>query len=122
DNLRQPQMRLKPFDFQRLLTVAQRVVEIYPADNGDRIRQKISHEMLGAFVDRITRGFGGRIDLAPRLFLRELVHVLDLVDQHASYDPARDYRFETQQLSQIELHPEEERALGQTQTAFEVEL
>lgn len=122
DNLRQSQVRLKPFDASRLLQVARRVVEIYPADHPDRLRQKLTPELLDAFVDRVTAGFGGRIEVAPRIFLRELVHVMDLVDQHPQYDPKTDYRFETQGLQQISLHPEEERALGQTQAAFEIEL
>jgi hypothetical protein len=122
DNLRQSQVRLKPMDSTRLLQVAQRIVELYPADHADRLQQKISPELLQAFVDKVTRGFGGRVEVAPRIFLRELVHVLDLVDQHPAYDPARDYRFEAAGLSEIQLHPEEERALGQTQAAFEIEL
>lgn len=122
DNLRQAQVRLKPFNSERLLQVAERIVELYPADHPERVRAKITPELLRSFVDRVTAGFGGRIEVAPRIFLRELVNSMDLVDQHESYDPGRDYRFETKQLSQIQLHPEEERALGQSQSAFEVEL
>lgn len=122
DNLRQAQVRLKPFNSERLLQVAQRIVELYPADYPERVRQKVTADLLNAFVDRVTVGFGGRIEVAPRIFLRELVHILDLVDQHPDYEPGRDYRFETRQLAELSLHPEEERALGQTQAAFEVEL
>lgn len=122
DNLRQAQVRLKPFNAERLLQVAERIVELYPADQPERVRQKVTASLLQAFVDRVTVGFGGRIEVAPRIFLRELVHILDLVDQHADYEPGRDYRFETRQLSELALHPEEERALGQSQAAFEVEL
>lgn len=122
DNYRQPQVRLKPMDATRLLEVARRIVELYPADHPERLKQKVTAELLEAFVDKVTRGFGGRIEVAPRIFLRELVHVLDLVDQHETYDPGRDYRFEPAQLGELQLHPEEERALGQTQSAFEIEL
>ena len=122
DNLRQAQVRLKPFNAERLLQVAERIVELYPADHPDRVRQKLSPQLLQAFVDRVTVGFGGRIEVAPRIFLRELVHAMDLVDQHPSYEPGRDYRFEAKQLQELQLHPEEERALGQSQAAFEVEL
>jgi len=122
DNLRQPQVRLKPFHAERLLQVARRIVELYPADHPQRLSQKISPALLEAFVDRVTVGFGGRIEVAPRIFLRELVHVLDLVDQHPEYEPGRDYRFESQQLSELQLHPEEQRALGQSQAPFEIEL
>jgi type II secretory pathway predicted ATPase ExeA len=122
DNLRQAQMRLKPFNAERLQQVAERIVEIYPADHPERVGAKITPELLRSLVDRVTAGFGGRIEVAPRIFLRELVNSMDLVDQHENYDPGRDYRFETRQLQQIQLHPEEERALGQSSSAFEVEL
>ncbi|MBS2038637.1 BREX system ATP-binding protein BrxD [bacterium] len=122
DNLRQAQVRLRPFNAERLRQVAERIVEIYPADHPERVRAKITPELLSSFVDRVTAGFGGRIEVAPRIFLRELVNSMDLVDQHESYDPGRDYKFETRQLEQIQLHPEEERALGQSCSAFEVEL
>lgn len=49
---------------------------------------------LQELVAQITEGFGGRVALAPRLFLRELVDVLDRVDQHDAYDPAAHYRLE----------------------------
>ena len=42
--------------------------------------------------------------LAPRLFLRELVDVLDRVDQHEAYDPAEHYKLS---LEDDEAHPEE---------------
>lgn len=122
DNLRQPQMRLKPFQAERLMLVAQRIVELYPADHPQRLQQRLPESLLQQFVDKVTSGFGGRIDLAPRIFLRELVHILDLIDQHPDYDPARDYRFEASQLKDFGLHPEEERALGQGPAVFEIEL
>lgn len=112
DNLRQPQVRLPSMNAERLRQVAERVSELYPADHPERLAEKISPAWLDSFVDRVTRGFGGRVEVAPRIFLRELVNVLDLVDQHADYQPGRDYQFEAEKLEPATLHPEEQRALG----------
>jgi hypothetical protein len=111
ENLRQAQIKLQPFDSERLLKVALRIREIYPADHPARLVERVTDPYLRSMVDRITQGFGGRVEVVPRIFLRELVHILDLVDQHADYNPARDYRFETASLQ--ELHPVEKVALGQ---------
>jgi hypothetical protein len=52
----------------------------------------------------VTAGFGGKVSLAPRLFLRELIDVMDRVDIHEDYDPATHYRLE---LEDGKLTPEE---------------
>ena len=52
----------------------------------------MSDEFLQALVTQVTTGLGGKVAMAPRLFLRELVDVMDRVDQHEGYDPARAYK------------------------------
>lgn len=94
DNLRAPQVRLLPFDEERLRTVGQRVRDLYPARNPARVAQQISDQFLSALVGQVTSGFGGKVALAPRLFLRELIDVMDRVDLHEDYDPARHYKLE----------------------------
>lgn len=107
EDLRQPQLRLPPFDRGRLLQVARRVRDLYPAADPGRLARRASESFLEQLADRVTTGFGGRVDLAPRMFLRELVHVLDLVDQHPDYDPSASYRFE---VPAEELRVEEDEA------------
>ena len=107
ENLRQPQLRLPAFDRDRLLQVARRVRDLYPSADPDRLASRASEAFLGQLADRVTTGFGGRVDLAPRMFLRELVHVLDLVDQHPDYDPSASYRF---QPPTADLRAEEDEA------------
>jgi hypothetical protein len=46
------------------------------------------------------------VGVVPRQFLREFVNQMDLVEEHAEYDPMREYGFEPKGLS-----PEEEHAL-----------
>jgi hypothetical protein len=94
DNLRLPQVRLMPFTAERLLTVGTRVRDLYPAKNASRVAMRVDDRFLHALVGQITTGFGGKVALAPRLFLRELVDVLDRVDIHADYDPAAHYRLD----------------------------
>ena len=94
DNLRAGQVRLAPFTEDRLLTVARRVCDLYPATNGDRVAARVDERFLHALVSQVTSGFGGQVALAPRVFLRELVDVLDRVDQHEGYDPGVHYRLD----------------------------
>ncbi len=105
DNLRAPQVRLMPFTSERLLDVGRKVLALYPASGGDRVRQTVDDRFLKQLVAHVTEGFGGRVSVAPRIFLRELVDVLDRVDQHPQYDPMEHYSFalDEGQLSDEEL-------------------
>ena len=105
DNLRAPQVRLLPFTQDRLLTVGRKVRDIYPAKNGARLSAKVDDAFLRALVAQVTSGFGGTVALAPRLFLRELVDVLDRVDQHEAYEPAEHYKLDLD--DETKLTPEE---------------
>lgn len=105
DNLRAPQVRLPPFDRARLVLVGRRVRDLYVAQRApERVAERVSDPFLDALVDHVTAGFGGRVDVAPRIFLRELVDVMDKVDQHEEYLPAEAYRL---QLDEDALEPEE---------------
>lgn len=104
DNLRAPQVRLLPFTDERLLTVGTRIRDLYPAKNADRVAKCIDDRFLRALVVQVTAGFGGKVSLAPRLFLRELIDVMDRVDIHEDYDPGTHYRL---QLDDGKLTPEE---------------
>lgn len=94
DNLRAPQVRLMPFTDDRLLTVGTRIRDLYPTKNADRVSGRVNDGFLRALVAQVTAGFGGKIALAPRLFLRELIDVLDRVDIHANYDPVAHYKLD----------------------------
>src|SRR5262245_41522240 len=58
DNLRAPQVRLLPFTDERLLAVAARIRDIYPAKNADRIAQRIDDRFLRAPRAYVTARFG----------------------------------------------------------------
>ncbi len=88
DNLRAPQVRLAPFDAARLAEVGRRVRDLYPAQEPDRVQRRIDDRLIDGLVKNMTSAFGGKVDIVPRLFLRDLVDRLDRVDQHPDYDPA----------------------------------
>jgi hypothetical protein len=66
-----------------------------------RVRRKLGWV---AFIELLHEDLGGRVSVAPRVFLRELVGVLDRTEQHPSYDPAAHYKLA---LDVATLTPEE---------------
>jgi hypothetical protein len=94
DNLRATQVRLHPFSEDRLLTVGRRIRDLFPAKNVERVASKVNDQFLSALVNQVTTGFKGKVALAPRLFLRELIDVMDRVDQHPDYEPLTNYKLE----------------------------
>jgi hypothetical protein len=91
DNLRAPQVRLPAFDKARLLEVGRKVRDLYPAKVPERVATKGNDGFLAALAGKVSTGFGGRVSVCPRVFLREVVDVLDKIDQHPDYDPVRQY-------------------------------
>lgn len=110
-NLRQPQMTLPPLDKSRLFAAAQKIRSLYPSSHPELLETKVPDAFISALVESMTDGFGGRIEVVPRLFLREFVHILDLVDQHADYDPLRSYVFEKDRLETEFMKSTEREAL-----------
>jgi len=92
DNLRATQVRLLPFNQEKLVTVGRRIRELYPAKAADRVMTRVDDAFLEGLVAQVTSGLGGKVGLAPRQFLRELVDVMDRVDVHPDYDPAQHYK------------------------------
>jgi len=105
-SLRQAQLELTPFDGERLRAVALRLRELFPAGDRMRLESRISSAFVDRLVAEVTRGFKGDVGVVPRQFLREFVTQMDLVDEHADYDPAIEYGFAPSELS-----PEEEQVL-----------
>lgn len=117
DNLRLPQLRLHPFDQQRLLQVARRVKEIYPATHPERIARRMDESLIQSIVSHLTEGFGGHVEIVPRLFLREFVQVLDLVDLH-DYDPRAQYRFDMDRVADGLTDEERAHLAGQARDVY----
>ena len=60
---------------------------------------------VGELADAVTGSLGGKVGVAPRVFLKKLVtDVLDRVDQFADFDPRRHYALTlaADELSEVE--------------------
>jgi len=93
DNPRAVQIRLPNFDFGRLVAVGVRVRDIYAEGrpNSDRLLNTVDDNYIELLAHGVAGELGGGIGIAPRVFLRKLVDVMDKVDEHADFDPRRDY-------------------------------
>ncbi|MGW0017589.1 BREX system ATP-binding protein BrxD [Rhodococcus sp. NPDC003382] len=93
DNPRAPQLRLTGFDLDRLVELGGRVRELFCSgiDSAERVRATADDEFLRRFAAAVAGGLGGRVGIAPRLFLRKLVDVLDVIELHPDFDPYTDY-------------------------------
>jgi len=94
DNPRAVQLRLPGFGRESLLALGARVRDLYRdgADQPARIAATVDDAYVAELADSIIGSFGGKVGVAPRIFLRKLVsEVLDRVDQFADFDPRRDY-------------------------------
>jgi hypothetical protein len=94
DNPRAVQVRLPGFDQTALVTVGARVRDLYSAGSSEpqRVLRVVDDAYVAVLARAVTGSLGGRVGIAPRLFLKKLVaDVLDRVDQFADFDPSRHY-------------------------------
>jgi hypothetical protein len=119
DSPRAVQLRLRGFDLDRLGELGRGVRDLYVgmASNPDRISSTVDDEYLAQLASAVTGELGGKVGIAPRIFLRKLVsEVLDRVDLHADFDPRSHYALT---LSASELNEVERNAAA---SADEIEL
>lgn len=109
-NPRQPQIALAKFDAKKLEQVALKVMEIYGEAYSDVDRSRVSHRFIRAMISRVTEKFGGRVDVIPRIFLKEFIDVLDKCELYEDYNPSEQYRFDAGHLKG-ELREEEEAVM-----------
>jgi hypothetical protein len=95
DSPRAIQLRLRGFDVDGLAEVGRRVRDLY-ADGStapERIAQRCDDRYLAVLASAVTGDLGGKVGVAPRVFLKKLVgDVLDRVDQFDDFDPRCDYK------------------------------
>ncbi|TNC78203.1 BREX system ATP-binding protein BrxD [Janthinobacterium lividum] len=112
DNPRAVQIRLSPFDQGSLLAVGKRVRDIYTQTqaNETRLRAVVDDVYIESLARAVAGGLGGKVGVAPRLFLKKLVaDVLDRVDLHDSFDPRQHYKLT---LAENEMTANERAAAG----------
>nr|RZI35790.1 hypothetical protein BJQ95_01817 [Cryobacterium sp. SO1] len=93
DNPRAPQLRLTGFTQDSLRELGIRVRNIYAAgaDANDRVSTLVDDDYVAELAQAVAGQLGGRVGVAPRLYLRKLIDVMDRVDQFDDYRPRRDY-------------------------------
>jgi hypothetical protein len=105
DNPRAVQLRLPGFTHESLLELGGKVRALYLAGCANPERVAAADDSYTEALVRSLEGqFGGRAAIAPRIFVKKLVDVLDRIDQHPGFDPRRDYtvRLGAQELTDAE--------------------
>jgi hypothetical protein len=90
DNARAVQVRLRNFDTEALVEVGRKVRDLVadgsPAE--ERIRRLADDAYLKILAIAMIGRLGGKVGLAPRLYLKKLVgEVLDRIEQFPDFDP-----------------------------------
>jgi hypothetical protein len=112
DNPRAVQIRLQPFDMAKLTEVGRNVREVFASRAADQARllEKVDDALLSDLAATVTGRLGGKVGVAPRIYLKKLVaEVLDRVDQFPEFDPRRDYSIS---ISATELNNQERRTIS----------
>ncbi|MBP0458331.1 BREX system ATP-binding protein BrxD [Streptomyces montanisoli] len=94
DSPRAVQLRLPGFDLPRLGELGRTVRDLYQggAVHPDRVAARVDDTYIGELATAVTGGLGGKVGVAPRVFLRKLVaDVLDRVDAFEDFDPREHY-------------------------------
>jgi len=112
DNPRAVQIRLPGFDLDRLVRVGVKVRDIFVthAAAPDRVRELADDAYVRDLAQAVAGKLGGKIGIAPRLFLKKLVaDVLDRIDQFDDFDPRQHYALT---ISESEVTAVERQAMG----------
>ncbi|MBN4054937.1 BREX system ATP-binding protein BrxD [Acidimicrobium ferrooxidans] len=111
DNPRAVQIRLSGFDLEKLCQVGAKIRDIYQthAQAAGRIAAMVDNAYIEDLAKAVTGKLGGKVGIAPRLFLKKLVgDVLDRVDQYPDFDPREHYKLTLSDQEQTRV----ERAAG----------
>jgi hypothetical protein len=112
DNPRAVQIRLPAFNLERLCEVGCKVRDIFRehAQAPQRITALCGNNYVGELANATAGKLGGKVGVAPRIFLKKLVaDVLDRIDQFPDFDPRKHYALT---ISESELTPVERQAMG----------
>jgi hypothetical protein len=109
DNPRAVQIRLSAFDFDRLCEVGRKVRDVYAmhASSPKRLAAKAGDAYIDELAKAIAGRLGGKVGVAPRIFLKKLVaDILDRIDHYPEFDPHQHYKLTIQdtELTATERH------------------
>ncbi len=112
DNPRAVQLRLSAFDRARLEEIGRKVRDLFAEGSGhaDRLRRLADDAYVADLARAVTGRLGGKVGIAPRVFLKKLVaEVLDRIDLFSDFDPREQYQLT---IDSRELTAVEQGALG----------
>ena len=112
DNPRAVQIRLPGFDLERLSLVGTKVRDIFQQHSAapQRIASACEDAYVRQLAEAVTGKLGGKVGVAPRIFLKKLVgDILDRVDQFPEFNPREHYALT---IAETELTPVERQAMG----------
>jgi hypothetical protein len=121
DNPRAVQLRLASFDHDRLVEVGIKVRDLFVTDCSapDRVLRLADNSYIDTLALSVTGKLGGKVGIAPRLFLKKLVSdVLDRIDQFDDFDPHQHYQLT---VNTGEMTSVEREAQGQTVEDIELD-
>ncbi len=121
DNPRAVQIRLPGFDLERLSQVGRRIRDIYSegSANAARIGELANDTYVEDLARAVTGRLGGKVGIAPRIFLKKLVaDILDRIDQFPDFNPREHYGLT---IAEAELN-DTERNLVAAQSVDDIEL
>ena len=107
DNPRAVQVRLPGFTIEALTELGGKVRDLYSdgSQAPDRIARLVDDAYVTDLAHAVAGRLGGKVGVAPRLFLKKLVgDVLDRVDQFPDFDPRQHYALTltTAEMSEVE--------------------
>jgi len=107
DNPRAVQLRLPGFSREGLISLGSKVRDVYASgsERDQHIRAVVDDGYIASFADAVTGRLGGRVGVAPRIYLKKLVaDILDRVDLYDDFDPRQHYALtvEANELSDVE--------------------
>lgn len=108
-----------PFAHEKLVEVGRRIVELYPSEAAARVRERVTPAVLDSLARGVAGALGGKVGIAPRIFLKRLVGLLDQVDEHPDFDPSRDFALV---VEANEMTDEERGAAGVSRTVDDIAL
>ncbi|MEW5659281.1 BREX system ATP-binding protein BrxD [Streptomyces cinereoruber] len=94
DSPRAVQLRLPGFDLASLGELGRKARDLYTgaARNPERTKVRVDDAYLDELARALAGSLGGKVGIAPRLYLRKLIaDVLDRVDEFADFDPRVHY-------------------------------
>jgi hypothetical protein len=115
DNPRAVQLRLAGFDHDRLVELGGNVRRVFVAGlpTSDRVEQLVDDDYLSDLAIAVAGRLGGKVGIAPRLYLKKLVgDVLDRVDLFDDFYPRRDYKLTVSDNELSDVERNAERGLG----------